>query len=103
MESPSHSLASSVYSGGTFYFTLPVELAANAASLRIRCPRSTPGSQYTPCDPMLLVAAEGLRPTLPLQTPNSVCDDSDGNGIRDGADEVIKAMNIPLAPICDPH
>lgn len=93
LDSKSSALSSCVFMGGTYYFTFPVQVSENFNSVTLNFNRATPGSTYTPVDPLLLVAADE---PLPPRITNTPCNEDDGNGLRDGAEEVIGAMMSQL-------
>lgn len=91
VDSKSSSLAGCIYMGETFYFRLPVQVAPQWSSVSIHLTRTMQGHQYTPVADLVLTAAEGVSTLISL--PTDPCVDTDGNGIRDGADEVNKAID----------
>lgn len=98
IDSKSRDLASNVFMGGTFYFALPVRVSDDFRCVTLAFDPARPGSELTPVDPSLLLAADGPITPRISDTP---CADDDGNGIRDGADEVIGAMWSQLRGYCD--
>lgn len=90
LTSNSHYLVGLVHVGSTLYFTFPIHMSAGWADMRIHSDPSLPGDFITPTDPIALDGAD-LPYTL-TALPSDRCSDNDGNGIRDGADEVNNAM-----------
>ncbi len=93
LSSSSPSLAGFPQVGATIYFSLPVHMSADWTSLAIATDRNAPGETYTPTNHDVLIAAD-TPPHPGIAT--DPCADNDGNGIRDGADEAIYALNSPL-------
>lgn len=90
LSSDSINLIGFVQVGSTIYFNFPVHVDAGFGSLRIHSTPATPGDTITPTDPIILLGAD----TTPHPgIANDRCADADGNGIRDGADEVIWAQS----------
>lgn len=97
VDSKSPSLASSVFMGGTYYFALPVQVSDDFRCVTFVFDPARPGSEFTPVDPTLLVAADGPGTPRISDTP---CADDDHNGLRDGADEMIGAMMSQIQGYC---
>lgn len=82
--------------GSTIYFTFPVTIAADWSTIRIHADPTMPGNTITPAFPEIL-AVDDIHGTRPAGGDR--CADEDGNGIPDGADQEIAAMNAVLG--CD--
>ena len=89
LKSDSHHLIGLVQIGSTIYFNLPVQMSQNWSSLRIHSLATTPGSTITPTVPAILAGAD-VPPHAGIAMER--CTDNDGNGIRDGADALINAI-----------
>lgn len=89
VDSESSGLASSVYMGETYYFCIPVTVAADFSSVRFELTSAMAGNLYTPSSEASLNAADESSSVAIGGDP---CADLDSNGIRDGADEVIRAI-----------
>ncbi len=90
-------LTSLVQVGSTIYFTFPVTVAADWSTIRIHADPTMPGNTITPTFPEIL-AVDDIHGALP-PSGGDRCADENGNGIPDGADEEIAAMNTVLG--CD--
>lgn len=82
--------------GSTIYFTFPVSVATDWSTIRIHADPTMPGNTITPTFPEIL-AVDDIHGTRPAGGDR--CADEDGNGIPDGADQEIAAMNTVLG--CD--
>ena len=91
LDSKSSGLSGSVYVGETFYVRFPVSVGANWSSIRFNLSEQMQGALYTPTSARTLAAADGESHVAIGGDP---CADIDGNGIRDGADEVLRAISI---------
>ncbi len=93
LSSDSSALIGLVQVGSTIYFELPVVMSADWSALRIVADAITPGSTITPTVPVILIGSDSPpRPGIAQDR----CADNDENGLRDGADEVIYAINSQL-------
>ncbi len=91
VDSKSAALAPSLYMGERYYFRFPVQVGAGLSNIQFSLTSEMPGSGYAPASAMALNAADG-NSTAPIG--GDVCADVDGNHIRDGADEVIRVINL---------
>ncbi len=89
-------LSGLVQIGSTIYFTFPVSVAADWSTIRIHADPTMPGNTITPTFPEIL-AVDDIHGAVP--SGGDRCADENGNGIPDGADEEIAAMNTVLG--CD--
>jgi len=95
LESDSSALAGLVYVGATVYFEFPVEVNAAWTSVRLNVPRARPGNELTPVEDKTLIVADGPRAELP-PIGGDPCADVNGNGIPDGVDRQIHAVEYFL-------
>lgn len=89
ISSESPGLHYDVINGATLFFALPLQVASDHSMVRIAQPAEGDASKVTPTDPVVLAAVFGER-----QRPGSVqdpCDDSNGNGVPDGAEAIAYA------------
>lgn len=93
VDSNSPALVGLIQVGSTIYFEFPVRVAKDWSSIRIHADASVPGHLLTPTDPDALAGADNPPASVIAEDP---CTDNDGNGIRDGADEAINAINSQL-------
>jgi hypothetical protein len=92
VDSPSSLLAGDLAIGRVMYFEFPVTVAQDWSSVRVQMAQGQSAAAYTPFDPVLLMAGTAHQTTVAIG--GDVCADADNNGIRDGADEVIRAIDI---------
>jgi hypothetical protein len=93
LSSSNRYLSGLVQVGSTIYFTFPVTVAADWSTIRLHADPTMPGNTITPTFPEIL-AVDDIHGTRPAGGDR--CADEDGNGIPDGADQEIAAMNAVL-------
>lgn len=93
LSSSNRYLSGLVQVGSTIYFTFPITVAADWSTIRIHADPTMPGNTITPTFPEIL-AVDDIHGALPAGGDR--CADENGNGIPDGADEEIAAMNTVL-------
>ncbi len=98
IDSPAPGLAPCWYMGATLYFVLPVRVSEDFRTLTLTMSKQEPASEYTPVEPWVLRAADGRWKGKITNTPQA---DTDGDGIRDGANELIYAVWHEMADYCD--
>lgn len=98
IDSSAAGLAPCWYMGATLYFVLPVSVSEDFRTLTFTMTRKQPAAKYTPVEPWVLRAADGRWKGKITNTPQA---DSDGDGIRDGASELIYAAWHAMADYCD--
>jgi hypothetical protein len=92
IESPSSVLASSLLVGRVMYFEFPVTVAADWSTVTLGLAQGNSAAPYTPYDAVGLMAGTAHQTTVPLG--GDICADVDNNGIRDGADEIIRVTDL---------
>ena len=93
VDSKSPMLAASMYMGQTMYFEVPVTVAPDWQSFTVAVASTRSGRLLTPVDDDVLLAADGRFEPRVTNTP---CADDNNNGIRDGAEEQINAIDSQL-------
>ena len=83
-------LAGLVQVGSTLYFSFPIEVSADWSTIRVRCDRTTPADEITPTVAVALQGADS--PGTLTRVSDDRCSDGDGDGLRDGAEELSHAM-----------
>ena len=89
VDSKSAALAPSLYLEETYFFRFPVTVDPDFRSLRFNLTPSMPGHLYSPVSQMTLRA---IGPSTPVPVGGDPCADANGNGIPDGADRTIRAI-----------
>ncbi len=89
VDSKSAALAPSLYLEETYFFRFPVTVDPDFRSLRFNLTPSMPGHLYSPVSQMTLRA---IGPSTPVLVGGDPCADANGNGIADGADRTIRAI-----------
>lgn len=97
IDSDAPGLASCWYMGATLYFELPVRVSEGFGRVTLAMTRQTPAAAYTPVEPWVLRAADTPWKGKITDTPTA---DTDGDGIRDGASELIYAVCSQLDDDC---
>ena len=93
VDSNSPALVGFIQIGSTIYFELPVQVAKDWSAIRIHADASVPGHLLTPTDPVALAGADNPSSAVNAEDPWA---DTNENGLPDGADEVIYAINSRL-------
>lgn len=96
VDSKSATLAPSLYLEETYLFRFPVTVDPDFRSLRFNLTPAMPGHEYSPVSRMTLRAA---GESSPVPAGSDTCADANGNGIPDGADATIRAIEA-TTPQC---